>query len=146
MSPTLRPADHIIVEGFTYHFREPRRGEIVVFRTDGIPGTPDNQYYMKRVAGEPGEQLKLSDGKLEINGTQVHLSNSVGEIVSQVPPEFERFLTETNLVVPAQAYYVVGDNWTNSLDSRSYGCVPRKNIIGRVYLRYMPPNRAGRVR
>jgi len=135
-----------MTEGMTFLVRKPRRGEIVVFRTDGVASLPPAQLYVKRVAGEPGDHLRISEGKLFINDKQVSLSNAVGEIVYDLPPGADRFLPKTDLTVPDDCYFVLGDNSINSLDSRFWGSVPRGNIIGRVSFCYWPPERAGAVK
>jgi signal peptidase I len=80
MAPAVSPGDHVMMEGITYLTRNPSRGEVVVFKTDGIDSLPPGQIYVKRVAGEPGDSLRISDGKLFVNGQRVALSNAVGEI------------------------------------------------------------------
>jgi signal peptidase I len=146
MTPAVSPGDHIIMEGVTFLSRQPRRGDIVVFKSDGIGLVPPGTFYVKRVAGEPGDHLRISEGKLFINDKQVSLSNAVGEIVYDQPPGAERFSLKTDLTVPDDCYFVLGDNSTNSLDSRFWGSVPRGNIIGRVSFCYWPPQRAGGVK
>lgn len=145
MSPAVSPGDHIIMEGMTYLFREPRRGDIAVFKTDGIAAVPPAQFYVKRIAGEPGDRLRISDGKLSINGREMKLSNAVGRIVYGLPQGWEAKAPNTDLTIPDGHYFVLGDNTTNSYDSRFWGTVPRDNIKGRVLFRYWPPHRTGRV-
>src|SRR2546422_10131999 len=77
MTPAVSPGDHVMMEGVTFLARKPRRGDVVVFKTDGIASLPSAQIYVKRVAGEPGDQLRISDGKLYINGRHVALSNAI---------------------------------------------------------------------
>jgi signal peptidase I len=138
MTPAVAAGDHVMMEGMTFLAREPRRADIVVFRTDGIASLPPAQFYVMRVAGEPGDHLRISEGKLLINDKYVALSNALGEIVCALP--------KTELTVPDGSYFVLGDNSTNSLDSRYWGSVPRQNIIGRISFCYWPPYRVGGVR
>jgi signal peptidase I len=140
MTPAVSGGDHIVTEGVTYLSRQPRRGDIVVFRTDGIPSVPPGTFYVKRVAGEPGERVRIAEGKLFVNDKPVSLSNAVGEIT------YTTLSPQTEVTVPSGCYFVLGDNSTNSSDSRYWGGVPRKNIIGRVSFCYWPPQRAGRVK
>ena len=144
MTPAVSPGDHILVEGFTFRFGKPHRGDIVVFRTAGIESLPQDQFYVKRIAGEPGDHVRISDGKLFINEKPVSLSNALGEIVYDLPSAFQNS-AKTDVRVPKDCYFVLGDNSTNSLDSRFWGSVPRANIIGRVAYCYFPPQRRGRV-
>ena len=132
MTPAVSPGDHILMEGFTYVLRPPRRGDIVVFATKGIPGLPQDLSYVKRIAGEPGDQVRILDGQLFINGNLVTLSNRSGEIVYDLPPGSAASYVNTNVTVQPGSYFVLGDNSMNSLDSRFWGTVPRKNIKGRV--------------
>jgi signal peptidase I len=146
MTPAVSAGDHVVMEGVTFLTRNPRHGDIVVFRTDGIASLPPAQFYVKRVAGEPGEQLRISEGKLFVNDKRVALSNAVGEITYDLPPLSGAFSPKTEMTVPEDCYFVLGDNSTNSLDSRFWGGVPRRNIIGRISFCYWPPQRVGGVR
>lgn len=141
MTPAVSAGGHIMMEGVTYLFRHPRRGDIVVFKTDGIASLPAGQFYVKRVAGEPGDHVRISGGRLFVNDKQVSLSNDVGEIAYNLPRSVT--LPQTDVTVPIGCYFVLGDNSTNSFDSRFWGSVPRENVIGRVSVCYWPPEKAG---
>src|SRR6266481_5248584 len=67
MTPAVSPGDHILMEGFTFVFGKPHRGDIVIFETAGIESLPQDEIYVKRIAGEPGDHVRISDGKLFIN-------------------------------------------------------------------------------
>ncbi|HTR41172.1 MAG TPA: signal peptidase I [Pseudomonadales bacterium] len=145
MIPAACPEDHVMMENVTFHLREPRRGDIVVFKTDGIASIPPpSTHYLKRVAGEPGDHLVILDGNLFINDKQVLLSNVAGKISYDNPPGI--WAMQTNVIVPRGCYYVLGDNSTNSADSRFFGSIPRGNIIGRIVFCYWPPERTGGVK
>jgi len=146
MSPALSPGDHIMMEGFTLLVRKPRCGEIIVFRTDGIPGLPDGQYWTMRVAGVPRDHIRIEGGTLYINDAATVLSNSAGKITYDLPPIPEIVVPYTNTTVPPASYYVLGDNSTNSNDSRFWGTVPAKNIKRHVWFCYSPPSRIGAVK
>jgi signal peptidase I len=146
MTPAVSAGDHIMMEGTTFLSRQPRRGDVVVFKTDGIASLPSATYYVKRVAGDPGDHVRISGGKLFINDKQVSLSNAVGEIAYDLPPQAAALSPQTDLTVPSGCYFVLGDNSTNSFDSRFWGSVPRGNIIGRVSFCYWPPERVGGVK
>jgi signal peptidase I len=145
MAPAVSAGDSIMMENVSFHFRQPRRGDIVVFKTDGIvPVSPTR--YIKRIAGEPGEHVQISGGELFINGTELSLSNAAGKIVYDSPSMPGSWTWQTNIVVPRGCYFVLGDNSTNSYDSRFWGSLPRENIIGRVSFCFWPPDRAGGVK
>lgn len=146
MAPAVSAGDHIFTEGVSFLFRQPRLGDVIVFKTDGITALPPRQFYVKRVAGRPGEHVRLADGKLFVNEKQMSLSNALGEIVYDLPKGLGGAAPYTDMTVPADSYFVLGDNSTNSLDSRYWGGVPRKNVIGRVWFCYFPPPRAGKVK
>ncbi|HYG35424.1 MAG TPA: signal peptidase I [Clostridia bacterium] len=146
MKPAVSAGDHVVVENFSFLFREPRRGDVVVFKSDGIAMLPPQTCYVKRITGEPNDHVCISEDKLFINEKQVSLSNAVGEISYVLPQGQNAFLLHTNVTVPKGCYYVLGDNSTNSLDSRHYGIVSRGNIIGRVSFCYWPPGRIGKVK
>jgi len=146
MTPAVSAGDHIMMEGVTFLSRQPRRGDIVVFKTDGIASLRSATFYLKRVVGEPGDHVRIAGGKLFINEKQVSLSNVVGEITYDLPPRVETYSPKTDVTVPGGCYFVLGDNSTNSLDSRFWGSLPRGNIIGRVSFCYWPPQRVGGVK
>jgi signal peptidase I len=146
MATALSPGDHVMMEGVTYLARHPRRGEVVVFKTDGVVPLKQATYFVQRIAGEPGERLKISDGALFINGQRLVLSNAVGELTYRLPAKAEHLAVNTDVQVPDDCYFLLGDNSENSFDSRFWGCVPRKNIMGRIWFCYRPFNRAGTVK
>jgi len=150
MEPTLhcaRPADgceagfsdRVLANRFVYHFREPERGEIVVFETPpaaqarcGAGGT-----FVKRLVGLPGETLEL---RTESGDTYVYIDGrKLDEPYIQVE---RRSAGEAETVrIPQGHYFMLGDNRTKSCDSREWGTVPRENLIGKVFATYWPPNR-----
>ena len=146
MAPAVAPGDHVILEGLTFLKRNPHRGEIVAFRTDGISSLQSGTMYDKRIVGEPGEHLRISDGNIYINDSRVVITNGNGEILYTLTEQMKPFVQYTDVMIPLGQYFVIGDNATNSFDSRSWGCLPAKNIVGRIWLCYWPPARIGRVR
>jgi signal peptidase I len=135
MTPGLQPGDYILVSAASYAFSEPADGEVVVFRPPSDPA----QIYIKRIAGRPGDRLRISGGKLFVNDreiTQPYLD------ARQNRREDSRRVQEQ--VVPEGQYFMLGDNRDNSLDSRYFGYVPRANLIGRAaYVWYA--NDTGRI-
>jgi len=119
MSPTLEVGDHIVVTPYA-RGAQPSRGDIVVFRS---PLSHD--VIVKRVIATPGDLIESHDGRLTICGhplrePYVRKANANGDIAPQI--------------VPANCYFVMGDNRADSFDSRNWGVLPRELIIGRAYI------------
>jgi signal peptidase I len=134
------------MEGITFLVRSPHRGDIVVFKSKQTGFSDAGILYEKRIAGMPDDLLLISNGDLFIDDKLVTLSNSVGGIVYAPPPNSELFLQYTNVTVPKDSYFLLGDNSTNSLDSRYFGSIRRSEIVGRLVFCYWPPSRIGIVR
>ena len=152
MNPTLQGSsdhgDHILVDRLTYRFASPRRGDLLVFRTEGILGLPQDQIYIKRIVGMPGEHLEIHDGAVFADGTRLTQGERIppirftpGELVAH-----GETASRASYQVAPGSYFVVGDNQDNSLDSRHFGCVPSPNVYGKVTAIYYPFSRAGRPR
>jgi signal peptidase I len=131
-----RFSDRVLANRFIYHFRSPHRGEIVVFKTPpdaqekcGAGGT-----FVKRIIGLPGETVRERDGRIFIDGRLLR--------ESYVNPQSRDF-DSGRWVVPKNSYFMMGDNRSQSCDSRRWGSVPRDNLIGPVFAVYWPPNRIG---
>lgn len=142
--------DHIFVNRLIWHFRQPRRGEIMVFKTTGIthPQIKKNEHYVKRMVGLPNESLQIVPPDLMINGQPVEqpdifrrIQSSAGDYVGYV--NTGDFLQECRGVVHlgANDYFACGDNQHNSLDSRYWGPVPRSNLVGPTFFVYWPFSR-----
>jgi signal peptidase I len=136
-APTFACDDRGIAEGFTYKFRDPRRGETVVFHARGRIGgnvVPDPDArdlgLMKRVAGVPGDQVVARDGRVFVNGIK-----------------FDDIKTNpfSRADLGADEYFVLGDNRSFSQDSRDFGPVPRSAIYGRAIFVLWPPKHFGRL-
>lgn len=138
MEPTLRTGDRILVGKFAYRLWEIRRGDIVVFR---YPLNP-NKDFVKRVVGLPGERIEMKDGLVRING------QSLSEVYPTALPGGDRACSSNYgpQTVPKGSVFVLGDNRCNSEDSRFFGFVPLKNVVGRAMAVYWPPDRIGLVR
>jgi signal peptidase I len=168
MKETLLVGDHLVVDRITLapparwmplvRYREPKRGDIVVFLK---PGEPD-LFLVKRLIGVPGDRIHLRDGIVILNGVaqeQPHAEKTTPENhydfldeFPSVPPvaspdpatgtpeawaiDFPNHIENGDLVVPPGKYFMMGDNRHNSLDSRYWGFVPRENIVGRPLFNY----------
>jgi signal peptidase I len=143
MYDTLREGDRIFVAKFLYRFTDIEVGDVVVFRTPDSIYRPDKPYYIKRVAGLPGDRIEIRDGHVYRNGQLVDkpaffLRNRYTDRLS----DGKRF---EGVTVPAGQVYVFGDNSMNSYDSRYWGGVPIDNVMGKAFFRYWPPTRVGRI-
>lgn len=145
--------DHIFAERYAYWFGKPQRGDIVAFRTEGILENSREQYrissreiYLKRIAGVPGDVLSIQNGLLCNNGQIIAQPAGLANLRFPTPAERGSIYLNNPMMsykVPDGAYFVIGDNTTNSLDSRYYGVIDGSSIIGRVSKIYLPLNRAG---
>ena len=147
MADTLRPGDRVLVNRLVYHLHSPHRGDVIVFRYPEDPKV----IFIKRVVGEPGDVLQVRDGHLFVNGAvvaepYVHSTGgsrdpttAAGAIAgSTMRDPWSLTLAFT---VPADAFFVMGDNRTDSDDSRVWGTVPRDAIIGEGFATYWPLSR-----
>lgn len=129
MAPTLADQDRLIVNKLIYRFSDPRRGDIVMLY---YPLDPDKSF-VKRVIAEENDQVRIVDGRVYVN--DVPLPDDY------VPPEYRSHDDWGPQVIPVGYYFVMGDHRNNSHDSRHWGMVPKKYIIGKVQLRWWPvPN------
>lgn len=135
MEPKLSDQDNLIVDKFTYHFKDPERYDIIVF-----PFLyEDDTYYIKRIIGLPGETVYIDrEGNIFIN--EELLEEGYGREIIKDPGRAYEPIT-----LGEDEYFVMGDNRNNSSDSRdpSVGNVKRDNIIGRAWLRIWPLNKFG---
>jgi len=131
MEPTLVPGERVLVAKFYYRITEPQRGDIIVFRYP----IDKRKNLIKRVIGLPGEKIKIANGMVYINGEPLQ-GEKFGRTYYDVG-----FYGEGERTVPEGSYFVLGDNSQNSDDSRFWGYVPRKNILGRAFVIYWPLTR-----
>lgn len=133
MEPTFLNGQYLIVDELTYHLSEPKRGDVIIFR---YPKDP-SQFFIKRIIGLPGETVLIQSGKVsvkETNGSTVALDESY--VVNQGNGPDQTYQ------VPQGDYFVMGDNRPESSDSRSWGFLPRSDIVGRAVVRLLPFNTA----
>ena len=126
MAPTLQDQDRLIVNKLAYRIGEPQIGDIVMLY---YPNKPEKSF-VKRVIAAEGDQVKIVDGKVYRN--DVLMDDSF------VPPEYRSHEDMAPRVIDEGYYFVMGDHRNNSSDSRHWGLVPKKYIIGRVQLRWWP--------
>ena len=154
MEPTLhcaRPgsgcesrfSDRVLANRFIYHFRDPKRFEIVVFKTppeaqvacSSGGGGGSGETFVKRLIGLPGDRWREQNGFIYINGKKLD--------EPYVKADRRDVETIPEKTVPDGQYLMLGDNRASSCDSRRWGTVPRKNLIGPVFAIYWPPGRIG---
>ncbi len=128
MLPLLKDGDRILVNKFVYHFKPIKRGDIIVFK---FPKDPSKEF-IKRVIGLPGDHIKIVNGQVFINGKKLNEPYVKFRSSEVFPPGRSEF------VVPANSFFVMGDNRPNSLDSRFWGTVPKKLIVGKAFWRFWP--------
>ncbi len=135
MEPSFSDGDYLIVDEISYRFREPDRGETIVFR---YPGNP-SLYYIKRVIGLPGERVEIKDGGVTI----YNQANPNGlRLDEKYIDSHIRTSGQIDTTLGLNDFFVLGDNRNYSFDSRLWGVLPRQNIIGIVRMRLLPLNQA----
>ncbi len=129
MDPTFADGQYLIVDELTYRMHDPERGDVIVFK---YPKDP-KKYFIKRIVGLPGETVKIENGKVSVSSpsspSYILLDESYIENVSY------ETVTET---LDQNEYFAMGDNRSNSLDSRIWGPLQKENLIGRVLVRLFP--------
>lgn len=139
MKPTLNENDRIFVNKYIYRFKEPQRGDITVFKSPEDP----KKDFIKRLIAAGGETVQIKDGGILIDGKPVLLPQMQAVYYynrGEYGDEGQK------ITVPKGHFYVLGDNSSSSRDSRYWGFVPRKYIIGKAVFRYWPPKAIGRVK
>ncbi len=164
MADTLRPGDRLVALEFIYGFRvpftkhrilaltEPHRGDVIVFDSDGIEKLDKDKNYVKRLVGTGGERLRIApekpdlslrwSGRVHIDGKPIEEPASIAGKMYYPAGEYG----SREVVVPAEHFFMLGDNVENSRDSRYWGFVPRENVIGKAVAIYWPPGRMGLIR
>lgn len=130
MDPTFETGDYLIVDEFTYRFKTPARGSILIFKYPNDPG----KSFIKRVIGLPGETISIFGGQVTI----INREHPEGFVLDE--PYVGLGKDDTlSYTLGASEYFVMGDNRLGSADSRIWGPVPQDNIIGRPIIRFYPP-------
>lgn len=154
MSPTIKPGDLLLADRISYRFSKPERGDLAVFRTDGITGLRPKTFYVKRIAGLPGERIRIEHPFLFVNDEKI-TEPSIFETISAPgrgyngfqpakPTEYISVVLSNpgdEITLGPDEYFLLGDNTRKSYDSRYWGPVKRRNIIGKATRVYWPFNR-----
>jgi signal peptidase I len=130
MEPNLHDRELILVDKWTYMFQAPGRGDVIVFIA---PPHPDMDY-VKRVIGLPGDVITIHNTTVIVDGVTL----TEPYVAAKNQGNMFAYKNITNMVVPANDYFVLGDNRAVSSDSRDWGFVPKANIIGRAAFVYWP--------
>jgi signal peptidase I len=139
MRPTLVEGDRILVNKFIYKFREPKRGDVIVFRYPGV----EKKDFIKRLIAVEGEEVEIKDGDIYVDGERVEEPFSIRKTrYYNKEPYGGR---GKKIRIPEDSYFVLGDNSASSRDSRYWGFVPEKNLIGKAFFLYWPPQRLRKV-
>jgi signal peptidase I len=131
MVPTFQNGDYLLIDELTYRLREPERGEVIVFRYP----KDEKLFFIKRVIGLPGERVEINNGQITIINGEHPQGFMLDE--AYISSSLETGGTEDITLADGQ-YFVLGDNRSFSLDSRSWGPVFKPEIIGLVRLRLLP--------
>lgn len=135
MYSTLEEGDYLIINRMSYKFKDPERGDIIVFESDLQQDDGSSKDLVKRVIGVEGDSVKIKDSKVYVNGEEL------------IEPYIDNQVTEGDIdtVVPEDCVFVLGDNREISLDSRydSVGFINNSDILGKVFIRLYPFNKIG---
>lgn len=140
MRPTLSEGDRILVSKFIYRFKKPQRGDVVVFK---FPEEPKKDF-IKRLIATEGEKIEIKDGNIYIDGKIVEEPRIVRQNYYYNDGTYGQ--EGKGIEVDKNSFYVLGDNSSSSKDSRYWGFVPKKNLIGKAFLIYWPLKRIGIVK
>lgn len=135
MEPNFKEHEYLIIDELSYRFREPARGEVVVFK---YPENPEKEYFLKRIIALSGETVKIAEGRVTI----YNKAHPEGVVIKEAYlPKDLQTLGERVTVVEENQFFVLGDNRPNSYDSRRFGTVERSLIVGRAWFRGWPFNK-----
>lgn len=136
MEPNFFDKEYLIIDELSYRLRPPQRGEVIVFK---YPENP-KEYFLKRIIGLPGEGVKVSEGQVTIYNKE----HPEGIILNEpyLPKDLLTVGNGVRLNLSENQYFVLGDNRPNSYDSRRFGAIDKGLVVGRVFFRGWPFNRA----
>ena len=140
MRPTLAEGDKLFVNKFIYRFKPIERGDIVVFKYP----VDLKKDFIKRMVAFEDEVVEIKDGKIYVNGKVLNDPETFGNFYYYNHDPFGG--PHEKIHVPKGSYYVLGDNSANSTDSRFWGFVLKKNILGKAIFRWWPPKRIGSIK
>ncbi len=136
MKPTFLEGDRIFVDKVSYRFNGPQRGDIIVFKYP----LDKKKDFVKRLVGMPGDKILIDHGKLIVNGKALE-DAPFGEHYYYNRNDWPYGKEGQEFTVPEGSYFALGDNSAQSSDSRNWGFVPAKNMVGKAFFIWWPPNR-----
>lgn len=159
----LSMGDHLFVERFSIYLSPPQRGEVMIFTTEGLTvgGEPlsasSGFYYVKRLVGMPGDTLRLKNNQLYVKPAGAKDFSKLQDLAPRTAKlysgkggyqghlstmgDYRLFAADEDYIVPEDHYFMLGDNSAFSLDSRFFGAVPRRNLVGRSWFIFWPFSR-----
>ncbi len=140
MFPNFTDKEYILTNIITLNFREPKKSEVIVFKA---PQDPEKDF-IKRIIGTAGDKVMIRDMHVFLNGAQLNESKYLKPDVATYGGAFLKEGFE--ITVPAEKFFVMGDNRNYSSDSREWGFVSKSDIIGKSFFVYWPLNKAGPVK
>lgn len=129
MEPSFKNGDYIIIDKISYLFKKPKRGEIIIFKM------PSKKIFIKRTIGLPSETIQIKNGDIFVYSKNKDQWIKLAE--KYILPNTKNF-PEMKIVLNDNEYFVLGDNREESADSRSFGAVSSKNIVGRFFIKLWP--------
>ncbi|MFH2019770.1 MAG: signal peptidase I [bacterium] len=136
MEPNFQDAEYILTDKISYRMGEPKRGDVVVFHSP----QDERVDYIKRIVGVSGDKIMIQEGYVYLNGVKLEegFINDPGRVVAG------KYMREnTQVEVPIGQFVVMGDNRLHSSDSREWGFVLKRQIVGRAFFRYWPISELG---
>jgi len=140
MHPNFYDKEYILTNIIVLRFKNPKLGDVIVFKS---PADPEKDY-IKRVIGIPGDSVLIKNGNVYINGKRLDESPYLNPSVKTYGGSFIK--EDQAMVIALDEYFVLGDNRSSSSDSREWGFVPGKFIIGESFLVYWPPKSMGLIK
>jgi len=138
MEPNFPDGEYLLTDKITYRFKEPTRGDVVVFKAPGANG----EEFIKRIIGLPNETIKIENGKVFINEKLLVEEYLASSLTTQAGVFIQK---QGKIIVPTDHFFVLGDNRPSSSDSRTWGFISKSDITGRAWFIYWPISSLGTV-
>lgn len=132
MEPNYHDQEYLIIDEISYKFKEPARGDVVVLQSP----QSSKDFFIKRIVGLPGERVTIKNCQLKIYNADYPGGKKLNE--SQYLPDDIKTCADVDVTLKGMEYFVMGDNRTSSLDSRSFGPITKQNIVGKTWVRAWP--------